>query len=170
MNIKVIIVWLFAIVVVAGIGVFGWANQDLLVEQGTDIYTPSTQGGNNIYCAKDLGIASSSYTFELNEETNEIQKVIMTYNSKSSNLNAHEAAVAIRDAQINGVQTSLSGTVSSFMFMVTVDLATYDKATVEFMDQQFQTLGMVIDSITDYQTYITAINDSTSGADYSCNN
>lgn len=168
MNIKVIIVWVFAIVILAGIGVFGYVNQDLLVEQDDGIYTPGDIGAQNYYCTKAFENADSSYTFEVNQETNQISRVIMTYNSKVADLDAYTAAETIRDAGINGIITNLSGTVSSFMFMVTVDLATYDKATVEFYTNEFQRLSMIIDSVTDYNTYVTALNGSQAGTLYTC--
>lgn len=171
MNIKVIIVWAFAIVIVGGIGLFGLVNQDLLVEQGDDIYTPVQDvTGKNYYCSKAYENGDSTYTFEVDPNTNQITTITMTYNGKNSNIDAYTSAEVIDSYDINGVQTTLSGTVSSFLFVVTVDLANYDKATVDALSMDFQKVAMIIDSLTDYESYVSAINDSTTGEHYTCNN
>ena len=170
MNIKVIIVWLFAIVIVGGIGVFGYVNQDLLVDQGKEVYTPSTGNKDavNYFCSKTTDAYDSTYTFELNKETNQITNVLITYNSKVTNLEAHTAATNITGYDINGVRPTLNGTVGSFMFMVNVNTTNFDQTMLDTLSPEFQKLGMLISNEPDFNTYVSALNNSTTGEHYTC--
>lgn len=172
MNIKLIIVWLFAIVVIAGIGVFGLVNQDLLVEQDKDVYNAGPLGTdeNTRKCEKNITDATSSYTFEIDPETNQITKITLTYNTlnQSGDFERYTAAESIVNANMNGVNAKLEGTDTSFIFMATIDLATYDRASVELLNEEFNKLHMIVDGTTDYNAYVTAINDGEQGNPYVC--
>ena len=172
MNIKVIIVWLFAIVVFAVIGVFGLVNQDLLVKQDEDVYNggPLGKDENTRRCDKNFTDATSSYTFEIDEETNQITKLTLTYNTlnQQGDFDRYKAAESIANADINGVNARVDGTYTSFIFMITIDLATYDRARVELLQEEFSKLHMMVDSVTDYNAYVTAINDQEGDSPYIC--
>ena len=52
--------------------------------------------------------------------------------------------------------------------MITIDLATYDRARVELLQEEFSKLHMMVDSVTDYNAYVTAINDQEGDSPYIC--
>lgn len=169
MNIKVVIVWAFAIIIIGGIGLFGALNQDLLVEQGDDVYVPTDVNNTKSYaCSNVLANGTSSYRFNINEETDMIDKVIITYSATKASLDDYTAASNILNTEINGLSAVLRGEVSNFVLIVTVNINEYDKAAVENINNDFLRLSMIIDSIQDYETYKSAINNATNGNAYNC--
>lgn len=169
MNIKVVIVWAFAIVIIGGIGLFGALNQDLLVEQGDDVYVPTDVNNTKSHaCSNVLTNGTSSYRFNINEETDLIDKVIITYSATTASLDDYTAASNILNKEINGVSAVLRGEVSNFVLIVTVNVNELDKAAAETINSDFLRLSMVVDQLTDYETYKAAINNATTGNAYSC--
>lgn len=170
MNIKVVITWALAIVVFAGLGIFGFVNQDLLLEDNSDhVYVPSGNEGENAkICSKPIAGGTSSYRFNIDEATGKITKVIMTYTATADDMDAYIAASNINTSEINGVNVAMSGGVSDFVLMVTVDLAIYDVVTVEALRNDFSKLSMAIDKIDDYEMYKSAINSMAGEIPYNC--
>lgn len=168
MNMKLVIVWLFAIVLIGGIGLFGWMNQDLLIEEDNTPYTPSV--GDNVntrICTNQLTNGSSSYSFAIDEATASVTSVVITYNQTLESLEDYEAANRIAQANVNGATAVLSGGVSDFVLIVTVTVSGFDTAAIETINSDLLRLGIVVDSITDYETYKTAIN-NVAPSPYTC--
>lgn len=173
MNIKAVIIWSLAIVVFAALGVFGYFNQDLLVSE-PDAYVPSSgEDDKTKACSKVVGNGASVYKFEFDETTKEIKKVIMTYTATSLDLEAFTSAsnisLATENGAINGVNSTLSGGSADFVLMVQVDVKAYDKVMTDNLVDDFRKVSMVLESITDYQDYIKAINSAIGGENnYKC--
>lgn len=169
MNIKVVVVWAVAIVLFAGIGIFGFFNQDLLLLEEDPIYIPITDNESERHtCTATLDGGQSTYLFEINE--NKISKVSITYKANAENLELYEAASNINQVisgeKLNGMSTVMYGGISDFSLMVNVDPNEYDKARVEAMSADYEKLSMIIDSINSYDLYQQAI--SQIGNSYTC--
>lgn len=169
MNIKVVIVWAFAIVLFAGIGIFGYFNQNLLLIDDSKPYVPITDNDSESHtCRAVLPGGESIYLFQIRD--NIIEKISITYKANAENLELYEAASNINQVisgeKLNGMSTVIYGGVSDFSLMVNVNPNEYDKARVESMSTDYEKLSMIIDSINDYQLYQQAI--SQIGNNYTC--
>lgn len=169
MNIKVVVVWAIAIVLFAGIGIFGYFNQDLLLLEEEPTYIPITDDDSETHtCTATLAGGQSTYLFEIREGI--IEKVSITYKANSENLELYESAANINQVisgeKLNGMSTVMYGGVSDFSLMVNVDPNEYDKARVEAMSTDYEKLSMIIDSINTYDLYHQAI--SQIGNTYTC--
>lgn len=169
MNIKVVIVWAFVVVIFAGIGIFGYVNQDLLLIQDNDVYVPKTEDNTEAKkCIATLATGQSDYRFTIKDD--QIQKVVIGYNASQENIENYEAATninrIINEQKVQGVTAILYGGVSDFVLSLTVTVNNYDKATIESLREDFNKLSILIDSINDYSSYQTAI--SNLGNAYTC--
>ncbi len=169
MNIKVVVAWAIAIVFFAGIGIFGFFNQDLLLLEEDPTYIPITDDDSEKHtCKTNLAGGESTYLFEIKD--NKIEKISITYKANQENLELYEAASNINQVisteKLNGMSTVMYGGVGDFSLMVNVDPNEYDKGRVEAMSSEYEKLSMIIDSINDYSLYQQAINQM--GNSYIC--
>ena len=169
MNIKVVVVWAIAIVLFAGIGIFGYFNQDLLLLEEEPTYIPIMDNASEKHtCIATLEGGVSTYMFEINDSV--IEKVSITYKATAGNLELYEAASNINQVisgeKLNGMSTVMYGGISDFSLMVNVNPNEYDKARVEAMTTDYEKLSMIIDSISSYDLYRQAI--SQIGNTYTC--
>lgn len=160
MNMKVVIVWAFAVVLLLGIGIFGYFNQDLLLlNEEIPAPTPSTQVNNKI-CKLETENFISNYSFTI--KNNIIDNVWITYTTKISDIPGYEIANniinEINSKKLNGVSSpGLQGGTTDYSIRIQFNPKEYDKVRVEELTNEFSTLKMVIDSISDYDIYKQAL-------------
>ena len=173
MNMKVVIVWAFAIVIIGGIGLFGWMNQDLLIEEGPNIpYNPAIggEGTSSKTCYKNLENGSSyTYGFNIDDATASISNFTATFNERSASLEKYEAASKLQNTQITGFTASIIGGVSSFQVQVTVNINTLDTVGLAAVSNELNLLEIVVEKNTDYNSYKTAIERGATTPTYICN-
>lgn len=172
MNIKVVIIWIFAIIMFLGIGLLGFFNRDLLkqpvledepVVPKTQYITKNCRGSN------DYG--EITYTFNLNSETNNIEKLFVKYKGVMENVDLYTTALNINNVvnnkRINGVTAQIYGTSSNVELGLNVNLLGYDSQSLSELRESLLSMGMVVDNINDYNNYIITI-DSTTGITFIC--
>lgn len=169
MNIKVVVVWAIAIIIFAVIGIFGYFNQDLLLLEEDQNYTPIMD--NNLEkhtCTAFLDGGQSTYIFEINNKV--IEKVSITYKTTVEDIEKYETASNINQVisseKLNGMNAVMYGGTSDFSLMININPNAYDKARVEAMSSDYEKLSMIIDSINSYSLYQQAI--SQTGNLYTC--
>ena len=170
MNMKVVLVWGFAILLFASIGIFGLVNQDLLIEEyQNDFYVPNDSNDiKSKTCNATTESGLSAYRFQV-DENGDISKVIMTYTAKVENIDVYSSASNINNTNIFGIETILNGGSANFVLIVTVDLKNYDKVALETILQDLNKVSMLIDGdLTNYDTYKEMINQSQAGTTYVC--
>ncbi len=169
MNIKVVVIWALAIVLFFALGIFGMLNQDLLLTDTENTYTPKpVENANKKTCSATLPTGTSAYDFVLNANTLNIERLVITYRATTSDINIYTAASNINNANINGISTNLSGTSGDFVLIVQVNLATLDKTMVDNMLNDFLTLSMDIENITNYDTYKMSLQNAFATSSYQC--
>ena len=169
MNIKVVIVWIFAIILFAGLGVFGLVNQDLLVDESEDTYVPKEDVASSARtCSKDLASGRSSYSFLVNADTNLIDRVTITYTATSLDIDNYTAAANINNLDIAGMTTQLNGTSSDFSLIVQINTATFNEADIAAYETDFSRLSIVAKNVRDYTQYQSEIATGTGVTDYVC--
>ena len=169
MNIKVVVVWAVAIVFFAGIGIFGFFNQDILLLEEEPTYIPIIDNDSEKHsCTATLESGQSTYLFEIKD--NVIEKVSITYKANAENMELYESASNINQVisseKLNGMSTVMYGGIGDFSLMVNVDPNEYDKARVEAMSTDYEKLSIIIASISSYDLYRQAI--SQIGNNYTC--
>lgn len=135
-------------------------NQDLLLFTD-DTYTPiGSEGTTTLKCVYSVDSYESTYTFTIKDE--KIERLSINYKTNVENIEAYTAASNINEAvsyeKLNGLSVTMYGGLSDFSMNVNVIPSDYDKARVESMTEDYNTLHMVIDSITDVELYKKAIN------------
>ncbi len=157
MNIKVIIVWGLAVLIFAGIGLFGYLNQNLLYATDEN-FTPKNDTEILHTCKSTLEFGESLYRFSVKDEV--IDRLAITYKSTTENIELYESASNINRAimeGINGVTSAMSGGIADFSLTINVNVTDYDKEKIEEMTNDFTKLLMVIDSISSYDVYNQAL-------------
>ena len=168
MNIKVVIIWSFAIILLFGLGLIGYFNQDLLLFDNEPSSPLIDNDASNLTCTSENSGYSSTYSFIIKE--NKIERVSITYKTNVENIDAYTVASNINQTvsvqKINGVSAIMYGGISDFYLTVNVNVNDYDKASIESMSNDFSYLSMVIDSINEYHVYKQAIDQI--GITYTC--
>lgn len=160
MNIKVVVVWAFAVIVLLGVGLFGYFNQDLLLlKEETYIPVPTTNTSIKT-CKITNDSFESVYTFTIKDSA--ITNVMISYLTKISDLSGYEAANSIvseiSNKTLNGVTTAgMQGSTADYSISIQFNPKQYDKVRVEELTTTFTSLKMVIDSIDDYEVYKQAV-------------
>lgn len=170
MNIKVVIVWIFAIILLFGLGIIGYLNQDLLLLK-EDTYIPKPIDGASSQtktCTATLANATSTYNFTIDND--KITTLTMIYKANNEDMDGYASASNINQfinvEKVDGVSAIMSGSTIDFSLTVNVLINNYDKARVEELNADFTKLSMVIDTIDDYETYKQAM--ANLGATYTC--
>lgn len=168
MNMKVVVIWGFVVLVFAGLGIFGMLNQDIL-QTPPDINTPSIPNGEtqgkSMVCSNIRENGNSSYRFTLDETTNNILSVNISYSANNADVDTYTAATNLNNSIVNGLTFALSGTSTDFVLIITANVGSMDTVGLESISADLSKLGIIIDGITDYETYKTAL--ASSGA-YTC--
>lgn len=160
MNIKVVIVWAFAIILLAGIGFFGYINQDLLILEDKEYVPIVAPEATSKTCTLKTETSDSTYRFTIKNE--EVSAVWISYATKIADIEGYEMAskiaTEITSGQIKGLASpGLQGTSSDFSLSVQFNPKDYDKARVEELTPEFTKLNMIIDTISSYDVYKQAI-------------
>lgn len=150
MNAKLVIVWVFAIIVFAIFGVFGYVNQDLLVKDDPDTdFTPITNNEVIVYnCNKETNKGTLNYKYIVRD--NKIEKTTVTFTAKEVSLNDYISANNINNINVDGVTTSLKNGSTDFIISVTLDhnVNNYDFTNVQ---SDLNNLEMSLSKIDDYE-------------------
>lgn len=157
---KVVVVWGLVVILFAGIGIFGLLNQDLLHDSASlnTPYVPSVDNeGKSMVCSSVRDDGSISYRFTLEESTNSISNVNISYSASNADLDTYTAATNLNNTSINGVKIALSGTSTNFALIINVIVGNMDTASLVSSSEDLSKLGIIIESITDYETYKTAL-------------
>ena len=159
MNIRLIIIWSFAIILLAGLGIIGYFNQDLLLIDDEPYIPIVNSETKSLTCTLNKDTETSTYRFEIKD--NLIERISLTYKTNIENVDTYTSASNINEAVaydgINGVSVVMYGGVSDFSLTLNVNVNDYDKAKVESLTEDFTRLSMVIDTINDYDTYKKAL-------------
>ncbi|MCX4365652.1 MAG: hypothetical protein OSJ70_07760 [Bacilli bacterium] len=168
MNMKVVVIWGFVVLVFAGLGIFGMLNQDIL-ETPPDINAPYVPNdnvqGKSMVCSSTRDNGSSSYRFTLDETTNNIKSVNISYSASNADIDTYTAATNLNNSIVNGVTFTLSGTSTDFALIITANVGSMDTVALESVSADLSKLGIIIEGVTDYETYKTAL--ASAGA-YTC--
>lgn len=176
MNTKVVIVWIIAVIVFAGIGLFGMANQHLLDEKpavptptNPNVDSPTTT--HTVSCSAMLPNGNSSYNFTIDDSTNSITNVNISYQTTSQVDYIRSSANNLAAMQVNGITTNLSEVDNGFTLIMNVNLLNYDATSLTNFQTDLANVSAVIENIGNYETYQTAINNAVSslGSVYNCN-
>ncbi len=180
MNTKLIVVWIIAIVVFAGIGLFGMANQHLLEEDiPSPTPTPNPQGTttepvnttHTVSCVASMPNGNSSYTFTISDATNSITNLTIGYQALSAVDYIYSSAQNLTNININGITTNITGTESDFSLQINVDMENYDSTLVSNYQSDLTNVYAVINNTQDVTSYEALINSVVSnlGSVYNCN-
>lgn len=173
MNIKVVLVWAFACIVFLGIGILGYFNQDVLVNSSdnnlpTEIPQILTISKN---CTASNDNGDITYTFRLNPDSNNIERLFVKYEGVVENVDVYESAIRINDRMnttvVKGINSQIYGTSRDVVLNLNVNLLEYDRTVINEINNDLLNVGMVVDYITDYNTYINTL-DNTIGVTFTC--
>ena len=156
MNAKVVVVWIFAIVVCTGIGIFGFFNRDLLVE-------PSETNIKPLICRNQNG---SLYQFAVDTSINQIKNVTIQYTNKEADIDTFTAASNLNNLSIEGMTTSLSGTSTDITLNIMLDLSLFNAASVASSEADTAKLNLALESILVPEEYQNRLNQT--GTLYTC--
>lgn len=160
MNMKVVIVWAVAVVVLLGVGLFGYFNQDLLLLTDEEFVPTPIAEAEMKSCRLTTDAYDSSYNFTIKD--NVINSVIVSYTAKTTDLEGYEAAnlivSEISNKNLNGIiYQGFQGGSADYSVRLQFNPREYDKVRVEELTNEFSHLKMVIDSISDYEVYKQAL-------------
>ena len=169
MNIKVVIIWGFAIIILAGLGAFGYFNQDLLLLEEEEYIPAPSPSSISKTCRSTTDNGESIYKFTIKDDL--VNVIWISYTTKVSDLEGYEAANSISNEitskTLNGITSAgLQGGSADYSLKIQFNPKEYDKARVEELTNEFSKLSMVIDSIDDYETYKLAL--ANLGGTYIC--
>lgn len=173
MNIKVVIVWGFAVVAFLGIGIFGYFNQDILTKPEDSV--PSTNENRVEYdtksCIGTNDYGNITYTFRINPGTNGIERLNIRYQAVVENIDIYADASnvnkIISEQRINGVTSQIYGTSKDVQLNLNVNLLNYDKDTISNLNQDLLKSNMIVSPTTDYTEYQNIIA-STLNIEFTC--
>ncbi len=166
MNAKVVVVWIFAIVVCTGIGIFGFFNRDLLVEPTVkEEYRPIESETNikPLICRNQNG---SLYQFAVDTSINQIKNVTIQYTNKEADIDTFTAASNLNNLSIEGMTTSLSGTSTDITLNIMLDLSLFNAASVASSEADTAKLNLALESILVPEEYQNRLNQT--GTLYTC--
>lgn len=174
MNKNVVIVWLVAVIIFAAIGLFGMANQHLLDEKPAD--PSSNQTTNPVSSTRDISCiagvpgGTSSYKFTVDNTTNKVNRVEITYQASAATDIIQASAQNLSSAQVSGVNFNLSNPGAGFTLLINADLLTYDSASLANYQTDLGNVLAVIGDYDSYDSYAASINNNTAalGVVYTC--
>lgn len=173
MNIKVVIVWAFAIVLFLGIGIFGYFNQDILIKPDDDVPTTPTDRVeyDTKTCMGATDYGNITYTFRINPATNAIERLSIQYQAVVESIDIYADAAninkTVNDQRINGITSQIYGTSKDVQLNLNVNLLDYDANAITNMNQDLIKSNMVVSSIKDYNEYQNLIT-STLNLEFTC--
>lgn len=170
MNTRLVIVWLIAIMIFAGIGFFGMYNQHLI---GTDnpIENPPGVDPNKktrtVSCVATAPDGNSSYSFTIDDSNGLITDVAITYQATTLVEARYTSAINLTNAEIGGVSMNMSGTGRDFVLIINANIARIDTKALDNYQTDLSNVHAIIERITDVDEYkMTIVN---TGNEYNCN-
>ena len=174
MNIKVVIIWGFAVIVFLTIGIFGYFNQDILTKPGDDEAPVTTEKRieyDTKKCIATNDYGNIIYTFKINPTTNAIDRLNIKYQGVVESIDAYADAsninTKVNEQKIKGVTSQMYGTSRDVQLNLNVDLLDYDKEAINTINQDLIKSGMIVSPVTNYTEYQSLIN-STLNLEFSC--
>lgn len=173
MNIKVVIIWGFAVIVFLAIGIFGYFNQDIL-EKPTEIPSSPEENKPNYIVKNCIGTndyGNITYTFRINPTTNNIDILNIKYQGvvESIDIYADTANINkyVNDHRIKGVTSQIYGTSKDVQLNLSINLSEYDSEPLNAINQDLIKTNMVVSKVTDYNEYQNLIA-STLNLEFTC--
>lgn len=160
MNVKLIIVWVFAIIVFAIFGVFGLMNQDLLVKKDPikEEYVPIVNQDVVIHtCKKDTEKGEITYKFNVKE--NKVIKQTAIFTARNVTVNDYISASNINNLSVNGANMNLQNGAQDFILTIMMDynIASYDFTNVQ---NDLNNLGLNLARIDSYNDTVASLGSS----------
>lgn len=160
MNMKVVVIWGFVVILFAGMGIFGFLNQDVLQNPASldEPYVPIVDTeGTSMVCTNVRDNGNSSYRFNLDDATNAINTVNISYSISGADIDTYTSATNLNNSDINGVNITLSGTSTDFVLIITATVGSMDTVTLANYADDLSRLGIIVEGLTDYDTYKQAL-------------
>lgn len=175
MNTKLVIVWIIAVIIFAGIGLFGMANQHLL-DEPDPVLAPTNPSGNttntthSVNCIASLPNGTSTYSFTVDDATSSVTNVAITYQATTAVDYIHSSALNLSSMQVSGVVTNLSGSIGDFVLQINANVQNFDSQTLSNYQQDLSNVSALIVQNNSVDNYQAAINNiaSSYGSVYNC--
>lgn len=158
-NIKVVVLWLFFIVLFGGLGLFGYLNRDIIEDLPDDksVYQPKVNSKIVYNCVTTLDRGNVSYKFLLNE-TNLINSLQITYisNTKTSSnedIDDYTHAANLSNMDVDGIDTIINGSIGDFSLQLFVNINAYNENTLASSNSELSALNILITKETNYESY-----------------
>ena len=163
MNKKLVVVWIFVIVIVVGLGLFGYLNQDLLVDDSiNNAYVPvSNTNTTNYTCTGTIERGSLSYKFSAIDDN--IKSINIVYTATSGTVDDYTSAVNLSNASIKGMTVVLSGEINNFSLVIMVNMSSLDTTSLATYQDDLDKLSIVVKQLPSYTKYIESL------SSYTCN-
>lgn len=159
MNTRLIIVWIFAVVLLLGIGLFGYVNRDLIAMDEVENYKPEETKQVNIKtCNLILDKGQATYMFQIDNDV--IVKYSASYKTSVEDLDKYQITSNINNAlstDVNGITPVFSGGISDFSILINVDSMTYDKDKVGLSSEGLKKLNLIISDINNFEIFKSQI-------------
>ena len=163
MNKKLVVVWIFVIVIFVGLGLFGYLNQDLLVDDSiNNAYVPvSNTNTTNYTCTGTIERGSLSYKFSAIDDN--IKSINIVYTATSGTVDDYTSAVNLSNASIKGMTVVLSGEINNFSLVIMVNMSSLDTTSLATYQDDLDKLSIVVKQLPSYTKYIESL------STYTCN-
>ncbi|HOB25712.1 MAG TPA: hypothetical protein PLB45_01425 [Bacilli bacterium] len=163
MNKKLVVVWIFVIVIFVGLGLFGYLNQDLLVDDSiNNAYVPvSNTNTTNYTCTGTIERGSLSYKFSAIDDN--IKSINIVYTATSGTVDDYTSAVNLSNASIKGMTVVLSGEINNFSLVIMVNMSSLDTTSLATYQDDLDKLSIVVKQLPSYTKYIESL------SSYTCN-
>lgn len=160
MNIKLIIFWVFSIIVFTIIGVFGYVNQDLLhIRDVLDEESKPVVDENIVVhnCKSVLEKGDIAYKYIIKD--NKIDKTSVTFEATNVKVDDYMLATNINNFSSEGITTSLSNGALDFKLVVTMDhsISSYDFTSIQ---EDLNGLGINLNKIDNYNDVVISLGDT----------
>lgn len=154
MNIKLVIFWVFSIIVFLIFGIFGYMNQDLLSknDQNKDDFTPLENKEVIVHnCKSELAKGEINYKYII--KNNKIDKETITFTAKNVTINDYMSATNINNFSATGITTSLGNGSLDFVltFIMDYTIPSYDFTSIA---NDASNLGINLNKIDNYDDAI----------------
>jgi len=162
-NKKLVVVWIFVIVIFVGLGLFGYLNQDLLVDDSiNNAYVPvSNTNTTNYTCTGTIERGSLSYKFSAIDDN--IKSINIVYTATSGTVDDYTSAVNLSNASIKGMTVVLSGEINNFSLVIMVNMSSLDTTSLATYQDDLDKLSIVVKQLPSYTKYIESL------SSYTCN-
>ncbi len=157
MNTKVVVAWAFVIAVFALLGIYGYANQDLLKNVEQDDFQPIVDAQNKHECVATLDRGKVTYTFA-NDDQNQITNLYIEYKNTTNlenndTISDYTNAANLSNMSVKGIDVLIDGGISNFSLKLFVNQDEYDTEALSAQQLGLDQLNIHITKEKDYETY-----------------